>query len=100
MDDRNERGCGTSEAFEHGVMPAKTSGPDAPEAYDPETDPVLKALRAAPWVQLSEEEEAELQELEEVMNTTQRWIPASEFMADLETWCAQQAAIERENVAG
>ncbi len=92
MDERSERGHVDSEAFEHGVIPANTSGPHAP-AYDPETDPVLKALRAAPWAQISEEERAELDELERNAGPT---IPGAEFMRDLEAWIERER--ERENV--
>ncbi len=44
-------------------------------------DPVLAAIEAAPWVQLSDEEEAQLDEIE---RTATRTIPYDEFVSSLE----------------
>lgn len=58
---------------------------------DDTDDPVLRALRAAPWAPISEEE---LAELEEAYRSTTRWIPADEFMAFVETLRDQQQDVE------
>jgi hypothetical protein len=43
-------------------------------------DPVLAAIEAAPWVQLSDEEEAQLDEIE---RSATRTIPYDEFVSSL-----------------
>lgn len=96
MDERSERGHKASDTFEQGVTPMDTSRV-LEAAYDPENDPVLKALRAAPWVQISAEELAELDELARNIGPT---IPYDKFMAALEVWCAQEAAREQQDVSG
>ena len=63
---------------------------DEPE-YDPENDPVLKALNAAPWAQISEEERAEIEDLARNIGPT---ISAAEFMAFVETLRHEQENVE------
>lgn len=81
MDERSERGHAESEAFEHsaGSMSARES---CLQAQDDTDDPVLRALKAAPRIQLSPEEEAELYERE---RNAGGWIPAGQFMAFVES---------------
>ncbi len=50
-----------------------------------EHDPVLAALAAAPWVPLSADDEATLEEIE---RSVARWIPAGEFVAALDASAA------------